>query len=142
MSPAVFAETTPDRPALVMAGSGETMTYRELNDRSNQLAQLLHAEGLREGDRFALWAENTLDYFVCYWAAMRSGLYLTAVNRYLSADEGGYIVGDSGSLALITTTRYRDVAGAALAQAPDCEVTLLIGGDDDVFRSFDDALAS
>ena len=142
MYPGVFAETTPDKPAIVMAGSGDTMTYRELNDRSNQLAQLLHAEGLREGDRFAFWAENIPDCFVAYWAAMRSGLYLTAVNRYLSADEGAYILTDSGAQGLITTTRYRQVAAEAVAHAPDCTTNLLIGGVDDTFRDLDDALTA
>ena len=142
MYPGVFAETTPDKPALILAGSGETMTYRELNDRSNQLAQLYHAEGLREGDHVALWAENILDYFVCYWAAIRSGLYLTAVNRYLSAAEGGYILNDSGAQGLVTTLPYREVVAEALTHAPDCTVNLLIGGSDDTFRDFDSALAA
>jgi len=140
MYPAVFAETTPDKPALIMAGSGRTLTYRQLEDRSNQLAQLLHAEGLREGDRIALWAENTLDYFVCFWAAMRSGLYLTAVNRYLSADEGAYILNDSGAKGLITTVRYREVAAEAVAMAPGCTLNLMIGDSLDTFRDFDATL--
>ena len=142
MYPAVFAESMPDKPAIVMAGSGDTMTYRELNDRSNQLAQLLHAEGLREGDRFALWAENVLDYFVAYWACVRSGLYLTAVNRYLSAEEGAYILNDSGAKGVITTPRYQEIAAVAVAQAPDCQVNLLIGGSDRTFRDFDEALVT
>ncbi len=140
MYPGKFAETTPDKPALIMAGSGERMTYRELNDRSNQLAQLLHAEGLQVGDRFAIWAENVLDYFVGYWAAHRSGLYYTAVNRFLSAEEGGFILSDSGSKALITTPRYKDVANEALKQAPNCTIKLMVGGSDEAYRDFDKAL--
>lgn len=140
MYPGHFAEKTPDKPALILAGSGTVMTYKDLDDRSNQLAQLLYAEGLREGDRFAMWAENVLDYYVAYWAGMRSGLYFTAVNRFLSAEEGGFILSDSGAKALITTLLYRDVAAAALADAPDCKINLLIGGADDVFRDFDLAL--
>ena len=48
----------PDKVAYVMAGSGETVTYRELNDRSNQLAQLFYAAGLRFGDHIAILMEN------------------------------------------------------------------------------------
>ena len=140
--PGAYAETTPDKGALILAGSGEVITYRQLNDRSNQLAQLLHAEGLREGDHISLWAENLLDYFVVFWAAMRSGLYLTTVNRYLSADEGGYILGDSNAKALITTTRYQEVATAALAHAPDCTIRLMLGGADARFRDLDEALSA
>src|SRR5438093_83862 len=42
MYPAVHAKTNPDKPAVIMAGEGRVVTYRELDDRSNQLAQLLH----------------------------------------------------------------------------------------------------
>lgn len=127
MYPGKFAKTTPDKPALIMAGSGETMTYRDLNDRSNQLVHLLKAEGLVEGDRFAIWAENRLEYFIGYWAAMRSGLYYTAVNRFLSAEEGGFILSDSGAKALITTPHYTEVATEALKHAPDCHLKLMAG---------------
>lgn len=141
MYPGKFAEITPDKPALILAETGEEMTYRQLNDRSNQLAQLLYAEGLREGDHFAVWAENVLDVFVAFWAAMRSGLYMTTVNRFLSAEEGGYIISDSGSKSLIATQQYRDVATEALRHAPDCKINLIIGEADDTFRSFDETLA-
>ena len=40
MHPATHAQNHPDRPAYIMAGTGEAVTYRELNDRSNQGAQL------------------------------------------------------------------------------------------------------
>ena len=140
--PGTFVETTPDKAALILAGSDEVMTYRQLNDRSNQLSQLLHNEGLREGDHISLWAENLLDYFVVFWAAMRSGLYFTAVNRFLSADEGGYILSDSNARALITTTRYQQVAAAALNHSPDCTINLMLGGADAAFRDFDEALSA
>ena len=41
MHPATHAKTHPDRAAYIMAGSGETVTYRQLDERSNQGAQLL-----------------------------------------------------------------------------------------------------
>ena len=140
--PGAFVKTAPDKAALILAGSGEAMTYRQLNDRSNQMAQLFRAEGLEEGDHISLWAENILDYFVVYWGAMRAGLYFTAVNRFLSGDEGGYILSDSGARALITTARYLEVATAALAHAPGCTINLMLGGGDGTFRNFDEALSA
>ena len=97
MYPGTFAETTPDKPAAVMAGTGEVSTYRELNDRSNRLAQLLWAAGLRPGDHVSIFMENDLRYFECFWAAVRSGLYFTTINRYLQPDESAYILQDSTS---------------------------------------------
>jgi len=52
------AEEHPDRPAIVMAGSGLVTTYQDLNERSNRLAHLLRDAGLRTGDHIALMMEN------------------------------------------------------------------------------------
>lgn len=80
-----------------MAGSGERVTYRELDERSNRLAQLMWAAGLRLGDHVAVLLENNVRYPEVYWAAVRSGLYITTVNRYLTGEEAAYIVQDCGA---------------------------------------------
>ena len=49
------AKATPDKPAMIIAETGETLTYKQLDDRSNQLAQLLYARGLRHGDHIAVF---------------------------------------------------------------------------------------
>jgi len=82
--PGQHAAKTPDKAATIHAGTGEALTYAELDARSNRLAQLLWSEGLRPGDHFAVFLENDLRYFEVAWAALRSGLYLTTVNRYLT----------------------------------------------------------
>ena len=74
MYPGTHAATTPDKPALVMADTGETVTYAELEERSVRLAHVLYDSGLRTGDSFALLAENGPRHHECYWAALRSGL--------------------------------------------------------------------
>ena len=56
---------------------------------------MLHDAGLRPGDVVALLTENSLRAFEVYWAALRSGLYITAVNYRLKPDEVAYIVNDS-----------------------------------------------
>ena len=76
MYPGTWAATTPDKPALVMAGSGRTLTYAELDDRSLRLARHLLARGLARGDVVALLSDNTPEAYEVYWAALRSGLYV------------------------------------------------------------------
>ena len=71
--PSGFAQVTPDKVAYRMAGSGETLTYRQLDQRSNQGAQALRALGVGQGDHIALLFENSLDFVVLTWAAQRSG---------------------------------------------------------------------
>ena len=62
----------------------------------------MRERGLEPGDHISLLMENDLKYFEIAWAAYRSGLYITCINRYLTAEEAAYIVNDSGSKALFT----------------------------------------
>ncbi len=66
MYPAVHAQTTPDKPAVIM-GSGEVVTYRQLNDRSNQCAQLFASLGLVKDDAIALFMMNCPEFFYAAW---------------------------------------------------------------------------
>ncbi|HKP80122.1 MAG TPA: AMP-binding protein, partial [Phenylobacterium sp.] len=68
MHPATHAKAYPDRAAYIMAGSGETVTYRELDERSNQGAHLFRALGLKVGDVIALLMDNNPRYFEIAWA--------------------------------------------------------------------------
>ena len=95
-------EPDPDHPAVVMAGSGETVTHGRLRARVNRLAHLLRAAGLRRGDHFAIFMENHPRYIECGRAGMRSGLYFTNVNSYLTPGELAYILNNSQSQVLIT----------------------------------------
>ncbi|MDP3592672.1 AMP-binding protein, partial [Phenylobacterium sp.] len=77
------ARLTPDKPAMVSAETGQSVTYAQLNERSNRFAQYLYAQGLRRGDHIAVLMENNLSFMEPIWAAFRSGLYVTTINRYL-----------------------------------------------------------
>ena len=101
MFPGTWAERAPDRPAVIMAESGETVSYRQLDARSCQLAQLLWERGLRRGDHVAVMMENRPEFFEAMWAALRSGLCVTTINRYLTVEEAGYILGDCEAQALV-----------------------------------------
>ncbi|MFI5806212.1 acyl-CoA synthetase [Streptomyces sp. NPDC051561] len=100
----------PAHPAVVTADGGRTLTYGQLEERSLRLANHLHAAGLRRGDHLALLSGNDPRMLEVYWAAMRSGLYLTAVNHHLTAEEAAYIVEDCGATALITSTELGQLA--------------------------------
>ncbi|MXW57856.1 MAG: AMP-binding protein [Acidimicrobiia bacterium] len=141
MYPGEFARTTPDKPAQIMASTGEITTYRELDKGANRLAQLLYDRGLREGDHISILAENNQRYFEAFWAAMTSGLYFTAINRYLSPEEAAYLVNDSGSEVLITTAAMANTAAQLLDLVPDCRHRLMIDGNADGFESYEDAVA-
>ncbi|OBI21488.1 acyl-CoA synthetase [Mycobacterium sp. E2327] len=100
---------------MIMAESGRALTYRELDDNSARLAAALHAMGLRRGDVVAMLSDNTVEAFEIYWAALRSGLYITAVNWHLTSEEAAYIVRDSGAQVVIASTGVAELA----EQLPD-----------------------
>ena len=68
-----FAKSTPGKPAVISAATGEQESYAELNDRSIRLANLLGESGLVRGDSLAVLAENHVRYYELYWAAIRAG---------------------------------------------------------------------
>ena len=128
MHPGHHANSSPDKAAVIVAGTGDVLTYAELDARSNRLAQLLWAEGLRRGDHLAVFLENHLRYFEVAWAALRSGLYLTTVNRYLTAPEAGYIVDDCGAQVLVSSRVLHEAASEIPERAPGCRRFLVVDG--------------
>ncbi|MCW2548254.1 MAG: AMP-dependent synthetase and ligase [Mycobacterium sp.] len=141
MYPGTYAITTPDKPAVIMGRTGESVSYFELNARSAQLAHLLRERGLAVGDTIALFAENHLRYFEVYWAALRSGLYLTAVNRHLSPEEAAYQVSNSHAKAFITTEALSATAAQMLELIPDCPLRFMMDGTVAGFESYEAAIA-
>ncbi|MFF0817476.1 acyl-CoA synthetase [Rhodococcus sp. NPDC003318] len=129
MYPGAYARTTPNKPAVIMAETGETVTFGELETRSIRLAHHFAAIGLRRGDHVALLTDNNPKVFEIYWAAMRSGLYLTAVNRHLTADEVAYIVDDCGAAALLVSATLGDLAVAVAERTPGLTHRLAFGGE-------------
>jgi len=131
MYPGVHARATPDRAAVIMASTGETITYGELEARSNRLAHLLRARGLGRLDHYSIFMENNARYVECCAAGERAGLYYTCVNSFLTAEELAYILTNSQSKVLITSAEKRDVALAALALCPDVSLCLVVDGPGD-----------
>lgn len=140
MYPGHWAKVKPDAPALINSATGAVQTHKQLNDRSNQLAQYLFDIGLRPGDHYAIFAENDDRFLEVVWAGLRSGLYVTAINRYLTADEAGYILNDCEAKALITTAR-REVASELPSLAPNCTALLSMDGGHDGFEDYEAVLS-
>ncbi len=122
------AHLRPLQPAFIMAGSGETVTYRELEARSNRLAHLLRNLGLKRLDHYAIFMENNSRYLEACGAGERSGLYYTCVNSYLTPGELAYIVGNSESRVLFTSVAKLDVAREALKECPKVELCVVVDG--------------
>jgi long-chain acyl-CoA synthetase len=122
------ARLRPLQPAFIMASTGETVTYRELDARSNRLAHLLHKRGLRRLDHYSIFMENNSRYLESCGAGERSGLYFTCVNSFLTAGELAYILTNSESRILITSVAKLDIAREAIKECPKIELCIVADG--------------
>jgi acyl-coenzyme A synthetase/AMP-(fatty) acid ligase len=129
-----------------MAGSGETLTFDELERASNRGAHLLRQLGLQRGDAFALWSTNNPRFLEIVFSMQRSGLYLTPIASKLKPAEAAYIVGDSGARVLIVDAGIgpaaEELARNAAALCPKVEAFFSIRGDLPGFRRWEEATAA
>ena len=142
MYPGKWGVEFPDKPAAVHAISFDAVTYGELNDRSNQLAQLMWEKGLRPGDHVAIFMENNLRFFEVVWAAFRSGLYLTTINRYLTSEEAGYILDNCEAQVLVASKYLGEVAETLCEFAPNCHIWLMTDGTVDDYQAYEETIAN
>jgi fatty-acyl-CoA synthase len=137
--PSIHALTTPDKIAYRMAGSGASITYRQLDERSNQGAQLFRSLGLQTGGRIAILMENSLEFMEICWAAQRAGLYYTAISRFLKAEEIAYIIEDSGAGVLVASPAM--LPGLAGAEMP-AGLRIFVAGEAEGYASWGAAIAA
>jgi len=139
--PSIHARTQPDKIAYQMAGTGKAITYRELDELSNQGAHLFRSLGLKAGDHIAFLVENRLAFMEICWAAQRSGLYYTAISRYLTQDEIAYIVKDCGARIVITSPKCAEQIKGLISEAPDAPLFYMVDEPAPGFRSWDREMA-
>jgi long-chain acyl-CoA synthetase len=126
--PCHHAFATPGKPAFIMAGSGETVSYRQLEERSNQGAHLFRSLGLKRGDSIALMMDNNARFFEICFAAQRSGLFFTAMSSRLSTQEAEYILADCGAQLLIVSAGLAGQAAELLARSPRVRARYCVNG--------------
>ncbi|MFK7896264.1 MAG: acyl-CoA synthetase [Myxococcota bacterium] len=139
--PGHWAAKTPDKPAVIIAETGETMTYAELDDAANRLSQLFYAAGLRPGDHIAFCMENRAEYLAIVWGAHYAGLYYTAASSRLTTEELAYIIEDSGSRAFLASPYIAESVAGMGETLAKLDIRLSVGGDLPGFDPYEDEIA-
>ena len=137
MHPSVHARTAPDKPAIIVAETGETISYGELDAASNRAAQLFRSHGLGHEDVVAFMLENTPHYFGLTWGAQRAGLRYVCISSRLTQDETDYILENSGAKMLVVSA---SLASSALQLTTRID-RFSMGGDIPGWPKIEDALA-
>jgi len=135
-----LAAERPDKAAYIMAATGQTFSYLDLEQGSNQLAHLFRSLGLNRGDHIAILLENHPLFLQICVAAQRSGLYFTAISYRLQRDEVAYIVNDCGAKVFITSKDRQSVVEALLADLPDLGQAYMLDGISPGFESLESAI--
>ena len=102
LHPSTYAVHSPDKPAWIMAATGELVTYRVLEDTSNRFAQLLRARGLDVGAGVVVLLPNHCDLLHVYWGAHRAGMHFTPISTQFATPEIGYVLSDCDAQVFVT----------------------------------------
>jgi long-chain acyl-CoA synthetase len=142
MHPFIHAARFPDKPADRMAGSGEIVTYGQLEARSNRFAQLLRAQGVRAGEHIAVLLENHPRFFEILWGAQRAGIIYTAISSRLTPAEAAYIINDCGAKLVVSSAALAGTAAELPAACAGVRTWLMIDAAPAGWQDFGAALAA
>ena len=132
--------TTPDKPALIMAGSGYTQTFAQLDAAANRLSQLLRSAGLQPGDHVAICMENHDRFLEVLWGCHYAGLIYTAASSRLTSNELSYIINDCAAKVFITSKYKADQAAEIVTPTPNVALRLMLDGTIPGYESYEDAV--
>jgi acyl-CoA synthetase (AMP-forming)/AMP-acid ligase II len=142
MFPGAHVTTTPDKPAVIMGGTGQAISYADLDAEANQVSHVFRSLGLQPGDHVAFCLENHPRFFALAWGAHYAGLYYTAMSSRLTTDEMAYIIEDCDARVFVTSAYKRDQAAQLTGPVGDDVALYMMDGTIGGYESWEDALAA
>jgi amino acid adenylation domain-containing protein len=123
------AHNLPDKIALVCMK--QRLSYRELDERSNALANTLVASGVRRGDRVVIFADNTPETVVSFWAVLKANAVVSIINPLTKSDKLSYLLQDCRPAAMITDAHIHFVFAEPVQACPHLRCVVVSGNIDD-----------
>jgi fatty-acyl-CoA synthase len=133
MHPIAHAQSRPDQPAVIVAETGDQITFGEMDAQANQFAHLLRAHGFAPDDAFGVLLENRIEFFPMIWGSQRIGTMMVPISSRLTAPEISYILKDSQSKLLITSTHFAEVLDGIREACPDLPILVMDGDEDESY---------
>jgi acyl-CoA synthetase (AMP-forming)/AMP-acid ligase II len=112
--PRVHAKARGD--AVAVAFEGRTLTYAELERRSDQAAAMLVGLGVKPGDRVGWLGRSSLEWYEIFFGAAKARACLAPINSRLAVPEVAFILNDSGADVFFVTAEFFGAAQAVLAE--------------------------
>lgn len=127
----------------------QRISYGELDARSNALANCLVAAGVMRGDRVVVFADNTVETVVSFWAVLKANAVVSIVNPLTKSDKLSYLLQDCRPTALITDAHIHSVFAEPARDCSHLRCVIVSGNIDEAklaalphARYWDDALAA
>jgi amino acid adenylation domain-containing protein len=141
------AARRPEHVALVC--DDERLSYAELERRTNSLAHAFVGAGVARGDRVVVFADNTVQTVVAFWAALKANAVVCVINSQTRTDKLAAMLADTRASALVTDARHAALFVDAAARSPHLVAVIVAGTLDAAraaqlrgFATWDAALAS
>jgi len=109
----------------------QRLTYSELDAHSNALANSLVAAGVDRGDRVVIFADNTVETVISFWAVLKANAVVSIVNPLTKSDKLGYLLEDCRPAALITDAHIYSVFAEPARACPHLRCIIVSGSLDD-----------
>ncbi len=127
------AQKHPDKKALWH--QGQWMTYAEIDRLSNRVANYLKESSVCRGDRVAILYENSFDYVIAYFAALKIGAVEVSLNTDTTVETLTYALNDSGAKAIIASRKFSRFLVPAIRKAPDLREVIVDQEDLSAYES-------
>ncbi len=129
------AERFPDKVALVCGG--QRLTYAQIDEQANRVANGLLELGVQRGDRVAVWLPNAVETVVAIFAILKAGATFTVINATTKYDKLAYVLNNCAASALFAPGRHDEQVAQLFEDVPSLRFTILCGkrSGDDQFTS-------
>ncbi|WP_433762505.1 acyl-CoA synthetase [Nocardia sp. CA-135398] len=117
----------PDRVAL--ADDGREVTYAQLEERANKLANYLLQQGVQPGDKVGIYSRNTIEAVEAMVAVFKARAVMINVNFRYVENELQYIFDNSDMVALIHERRYSDRVAGVRPNTPLLKTVIVVDDD-------------
>ncbi|MBE0479951.1 MAG: long-chain-fatty-acid--CoA ligase [Dehalococcoidia bacterium] len=136
----ITSAIAPDRPAI--AFDGKKITYEEMSDRVNRLANALAGLGVQKGDMVAILQVNCSQYVEVYFAVAKLGAVFVPLNFRAKSDELEYMISNCEAKVLFVGERYADMVNSIRKNLPMLQECICIEGKQDGTLEYEPLIAS
>lgn len=136
----ITAAIVPDRDAIVF--DDKRITFGEISERANRLANALGDLGVGAGDRVAVMQVNCNEHIESYFATAKLDAIFVPINFRARAEELSFMLNDSGVKAIILGQRYQDMLRTIKPELTTLEHQITLETPGDGFLFYDDIIAN